>query len=196
LDPKLLAEAVTVLKNMPRTGWLQRGVPPSEAETIAEHTFEVVSILTMISTVSGADAEKMLVMGIIHDWGESVTGDIPRSLTERLGREAKSRAEKEVVGELSVLSGFKQLREVFEEYEERGTREAIYVKLADLLATLRQARSYAARGFRVMDIADTCARELEALLAGVGEEGVRVLVSKLSEAEGAASRPNTAPADA
>ena len=114
MDPKLLAEAVTVLKNMPRTGWLQRGVPPSEAETIAEHTFEVVSILTMISTVSGADAEKMLVMGIIHDWGESVTGDIPRSLTERLGREAKSRAEKEVVGELSVLSGFKQLREVFE----------------------------------------------------------------------------------
>ncbi len=196
MDPRLLADAVKVLKNMPRTGWLQRGVPPSEAETIAEHTFEVVSILVMISTVTKADSERMLVMGIIHDWGESVTGDIPRSLTERLGRETKSKAEKEVVSELSMLSGFKQLEEIFGEYEARSTREAVYVKVADLLSTLRQAWSYSARGFPVKDIADTCSRELEGLLVTVEEDGVRNIISELSKPSRITTRPRTAPADA
>ncbi len=165
MDLKRLLEKASVLKNIPRTGWLQRGVPHSEAETIAEHTFEVTSILTIIGiAVQGLNNEKMLFMGTVHDWGESVSGDMPRSLTKRIGKDMKSRTEIEIIREMSKESGLEELEDIFREYEERRTDEARLVKFADLLSTLRQAEAYVDRGFHTEDIASSCERELEEII--------------------------------
>jgi putative hydrolase of HD superfamily len=87
MDHKKLLEKAAVLKNIPRTGWLQRGVPPSDAETIAEHTFEVTAILTIIGlAVQGLNKDRLLLMGAVHD-GRVGFRDIPRSLTSRIGRD-------------------------------------------------------------------------------------------------------------
>jgi len=166
MDHKKLLEKAAVLKNIPRTGWLQRGVPPSDAETIAEHTFEVTSILTIIGiAVQGLNKDRLLFMGAVHDWGESVSGDMPRSLTSRIGKDMKSRTEIEIIKEMAEESGLEELEGIFREYEERKTDEAKLVKFADLLSTLRQAKAYAERGFRTEDIVASCEQELEGVMA-------------------------------
>lgn len=181
MDPKVLTDTVRILKNIPRTGWLQRGIPPSIAETVAEHSFEVASILAVIAMEvgEGMDKERMLVIGIVHDWGEAVAGDIPRSLTRRLGRDTKSRAERKIMSELAVASGFRNLSEIFEEYEERRSKEAVIAKIADLISTWRQACTYADRGYNVEDMVVSCREELEELMGKVKDEKVIKVVKKL-----------------
>lgn len=181
MDPKSLIDSAAVLKNMPRTGWLQRGVPSSEAETIAEHTYEVVSIIAAICMTygKGLDMKRMLLMGIIHDWGEAVTGDIPRGLTSRIGKDVKSRVDTDVIMELAAKSGIKSLNSLFEEYEKRETLESILVKFADLLSTLRQSIAYKSRGFNVEDIANSCSAELNALMEKIENDELKELVKKI-----------------
>jgi putative hydrolase of HD superfamily len=181
LDPKVLTDTARILKNIPRTGWLQRGIPHSIAETVAEHSFEVASILAVIAMEAGEslDKERMLVMGIVHDWGEAVAGDIPRSLTRRLGKDTKRRAEKKIMHELAVASGFHNLSEVFKEYEERKSNEAIIAKIADLISTWRQACAYSDRGYNVEDIVVSCREDLEELTGKIKDQKVLKVVKKL-----------------
>ena len=181
MDPKILTDNATILKNIPRTGWLQRGVPPAVAETVAEHSFEVASILAIIAMESGSglNKEKLLLMGTIHDWGEAVAGDIPRSLTTRLGKGTKSRAEREIMNELSDASGIANLAKIFEEYEERRTDEAVIAKIADVLSTQRQAAAYAQSGYLVQDILDGCKEELDGLIGRIKDRKILGIFDKL-----------------
>ncbi len=182
MKPRILTDNVLILKNIPRTGWLQRGIPPSVAETVAEHSFEVASILAVVSLQDWGklDSEKMLLMGILHDWGEAVAGDMPRSLTKRLGKGAKSEAETKIMGELAEASGFGVISALFKEYEERRTPEAVVVKIADILSTLKQARAYLARGYKVEDIEKGCVEELDELMAKVRDKCLKEFLQSLA----------------
>lgn len=182
LKPEILANSVSTLKNIPRTGWLQCGVPLCEAETVAEHTFEVASILAIFSFVmeKKVDKEKMLVMGIIHDLAESEIGDIPRSLADRIGGEVKRKTEMEIIKSLSNSSGLRRLNEVFEEYERRDSQEALLVKAADLLSTIRQATIYSKRGIDVSEIIKSYKDELSRLLRKLDDKNIDAIVDALS----------------
>ena len=182
LKPEILANSMSALKNIPRTGWLQCGVPLCEAETVAEHTFEVTSILAIFSFVieKSVDKEKMFVMGIIHDLAESEIGDIPRSLTARIGGEAKHQIEVEIMKSLSNSSGFRRLNEIFEEYERRDSKESLLVKTADLLSTIRQAAIYSKRGTNVSVIIESYKDELSRLLRKLDDKNINAIVDALS----------------
>ncbi|MDH5811056.1 MAG: HD family hydrolase [Candidatus Methanomethylicaceae archaeon] len=182
MDTKVVTETVRILKNIPRTGWLQRGIPPSIAETVAEHSFEVSSILATVAMHAGdiLDNKKLLLMGIIHDWGESVAGDIPRSLTRKIGKETKKVTEKRIMQELSSISGFPELFKLFEEYDEQRTQESIVTKAADLIATLRQALEYAKMNYRVDDIIDSCQKELDEIMKGIKDESIISILRSLT----------------
>jgi len=181
MNPRILTDNALILKNIPRTGWLQRGIPPSVAETVAEHSFEVASILAIVAMEGSGklDLERMLLMGIIHGGGEAVAGDMPRSLTKRLARGAKSEAETKIMGELAEASGFHSVTALFDEYEERRTPEAVVTKIADILSTLRQAKAYRARGYRVGDIESGCVEELGGLMEKVGDRRLREFLQSL-----------------
>ncbi|MCX8181954.1 MAG: HD family hydrolase [Candidatus Methanomethyliaceae archaeon] len=182
MDTKVVAETVRILKNIPRTGWLQRGIPPSIAETVAEHSFEVTSILATVVMHAGdvLNNKKLLLMGIIHDWGESVAGDIPRSLTKKIGKEMKKVTETRIMQELSSISGFPELFKLFEEYEEQSTQESIVTKAADLIATLRQALEYAEMNYRVEDIIDSCQKELAEIMKEIKDESIVNILRSLT----------------
>jgi putative hydrolase of HD superfamily len=181
MDPRVLTDNAGILKNIPRTGWLQRGIPPSVAETVAEHTFEVAAILAVVAMEAEGrlDTEKLLLMGILHDWGEAIAGDIPRSLAKRLGKGAKSEAETKIMVELAEASGFGSVRTIFEEYEGRKSPEAMVAKIADVLSTLRQARTYLARGYRVEDIEAGCVEELAELMGRIRDRRLRAFLGSL-----------------
>jgi putative hydrolase of HD superfamily len=141
----------------------------------------VASILAVVAMGAEGrlDTEKLLLMGILHDWGEAVAGDIPRSLTKRLGKKAKSEAETKIMGELAEASGFGGVRALFEEYEGRRSPEAVVAKVADVLSTLRQARAYLARGYRVEDIEAGCVEELAELMERVADKHLKAVLESL-----------------
>ena len=68
------------LGDLPRTGWLLRGVRP--CESIAEHSYGVALTVMLIVDALRAegvaiDGEKALRMALVHDAPEAKTGDVP-----------------------------------------------------------------------------------------------------------------------
>ncbi|MDI9644026.1 MAG: HD family hydrolase [Candidatus Verstraetearchaeota archaeon] len=182
METKRILHIFSVLENIPRTGWLQRGVPRFEAETIAGHTFKVTAILSLItlrlsSKEDKVDGKKMILMGMIHDLAEAISGDMPKNLSKVLGQEEKERIEFELLRDIGER--WDGLLELFSEYISRKTIEAKIVKLADLLATLRQAEEYRKRGFEVSDILDSCESEVGKLIDEIHDAEISDLLREV-----------------
>ncbi|MEM4579151.1 MAG: HD domain-containing protein, partial [Thermosphaera sp.] len=76
----LKISSISNIRHIPRTGWVLRGVPPSIAETISDHIVLVMLVSLKITEKlleSGynLDIAKVLIMGLLHDLPETVTGD-------------------------------------------------------------------------------------------------------------------------
>lgn len=75
--------AIGRLKRLPRTGWLDRGVPPETTESVADHTFRVALLAWMVATdrpfdtVGGlpVDPGRVLLIALAHDLPEAFAGD-------------------------------------------------------------------------------------------------------------------------
>ncbi len=78
------------LSELPRTGWLLRGVRP--CESIADHSLGVALVAMMLTDAMRAegqsvDGERVLRMAVLHDAPEAKTGDVPMpSKTPELSR--------------------------------------------------------------------------------------------------------------
>jgi putative hydrolases of HD superfamily len=73
-------DALDPLGDLPRTGWVVRGVVP--CESIAAHTTAVALLVAMIVDALRADGtaidgERALRMALVHDAPEAKTGDVP-----------------------------------------------------------------------------------------------------------------------
>jgi len=175
------------LKNLPRTGWLKRGVPVAAVETIAEH-IALTSLISLImsgrakSRGVSMDFEKVIKMALIHDIAEALTTDVDRDLARLL----ESRGVRKE--ELSVSVGRSLLRdligeeglELLLEYMELRSAEAKMVKAADLIERLIQAMLYAERyaGVKVDDLVSESLgsiAELSRELGGLLEEWLNEL---------------------
>src|SRR6185437_2628329 len=101
---KILAtlDALDPLGDLPRTGWVVRGVVP--CESIAAHTCAVAILVAMIvdelrAAGTAIDGERALRMALVHDAPEAKTGDVPMphktpAMTAALGElEARLAAE-------------------------------------------------------------------------------------------------------
>ena len=68
------------MSDLPRTGWLLRGVRP--CESIADHSYGVaVTVMLLCDALRAAgvevDGERALRLALVHDVPEAKTGDIP-----------------------------------------------------------------------------------------------------------------------
>jgi putative hydrolase of HD superfamily len=68
------------LGDLPRTGWVIRGLVP--AESLAAHSFAVTTLVALLRDAVRADGmevdgEQALRMALVHDAPEAKTGDIP-----------------------------------------------------------------------------------------------------------------------
>ncbi len=159
---------------MPRTGWLDRGIPPQETESVADHSL-AVSLLAWACAVerqaqgAALDPARVALLALIHDLPEAVTGDIPpydpTALSTRTGAEerrtfldrrhirddkaasAKRFAEDAAMHELlDALPTSVQvpLTALWNELRQGATPEARFVKQVDRLETFLQSRAYLA----------------------------------------------------
>ena len=162
-----LMAAVSRLKRTPRTGWLHRGVPHGEAESVADHGYGV-ALLAWLTTADepGLDRDRVLKLALIHDLAEAITGDLTpyngdqippgddaaaflnrRHLPDETRRAAKAKAEQRAMEALTkelpeALRN--ELLTLWREYSERATPEARFVKEVDRLEAFLQSRAYLA----------------------------------------------------
>lgn len=155
------------LKRTKRTGWLDRGIPRGETESVADHTLMTALIAWFMALDNPElDADRVLKLAVVHDLAEAIVGDrppyepheIPKDDPEALraffsvrriaspeAQAAKHHAEleaaKEIFGHLPETIR-DEVRSVWEEYEARSTPEARFVKDVDRLEAFLQARAY------------------------------------------------------
>ena len=164
-----LGRALRGVVSLARTGWMLRGVPPGEAETVASHSYAAAIIAFELAVEAGrrgfrVNPYKAASLALIHDLAEGVIGDISR----RAGiGEAKRRAEEEAFKALEV-SG--EARKLFMEFEEGSTMESRIARMAELLATYWMALIYSCRGYDVMEIGESSWREALELASREGME--------------------------
>jgi putative hydrolases of HD superfamily len=155
------------LKRTVRTGWVDRGIPAEQAESVADHSFRVALLSWLASARTELDRDRILKLALIHDLAEAITGDLtPYDLADvvvpdddaRIAflnrrhlasadraaakRAAEAAANLEISRELPK-SLRTEIRSLWQELEERATPEAMFVKQVDKLETYLQSLEYA-----------------------------------------------------
>lgn len=132
------------LADLPRTGWLLRGVP--SPESIADHSYGV-AVVTMLlvdavrATGESIDGERALRMALLHDAAEARTGDVPMpNKTPELSA-ALEKVEETIVAGLLPPPHLEQWREA----EAGKTLEARIVKAADKIQMMVKVLVYEER---------------------------------------------------
>ena len=141
---------IATLKLLPRTGWLQRGVP--NVESVAEHTFGVAALALLIGdTIDGLDRGKLLAIAMLHDLAEALLSDLPASAKRFIGAAHKHAAERSALEEmLAKLPNRAEYLALWDEYARGCSREARLVKGIDRIEMLAQALDYERAGNRAM----------------------------------------------
>jgi putative hydrolase of HD superfamily len=167
LSPELI-EALVRLKEVPRTGWLDRGIPADVTESVADHSFGV-ALLAWLLAPDDLDRARVVELSLIHDLAEAAVGDATpydRELLHTLDpdtranwlnqrhvrseeqRAAKYAAEDAAIRELAATvpeDMRERLLSRWAELRERSTPEATFVKQMDILETVLQSRRYRER---------------------------------------------------
>ncbi|CAI8241889.1 MAG: Uncharacterised protein [Methanobacteriota archaeon] len=126
------------LKEIDRAGWINSGL--KSVESVASHSWGV-SYLALLLCPKDYDRNKVLSMCIIHDLGEAIIGDITPD--DNISKEEKYELEFSAIKELTKSSEIKtELVDLWLEYENKSTPEALFVKACDSLDMALQASIY------------------------------------------------------
>ena len=116
-----------VLKRNTRHAWAVDG----RRESVAEHSWRLaVMALLCRDEFPGLDMEKVLVMCLIHDWGEAVTGDIPAFRKTEADEQVEAAALRGLLTELPEAQR-RELQALFDEMEAMESGEARLFKALD-----------------------------------------------------------------
>ncbi len=134
------------LKNMIRTGWTDWNVQRDRIESVAEHIFGVQMFAIAMKSEYQYDVDimKVVFMLAVHELGETLIGDITQF---QISEEEKEKIEHEAVHK--VLNGLldgDQIEELFLEFDERKTPEAIFAYQCDKLECDIQCKLYDEEG--------------------------------------------------
>lgn len=154
------------LKRLPRTGWLDRGLPPAEAESVAAHLHRTALLAWLAAADDPAlDRDRVLKLALIHDLAEAITGDPAPYRPEEIPSEQAARraffsvrhlrppadAERKRAAEDAAFAAMTrdvpaasrdELAALWADYEAQASPEARFVKEADRLEAFLQAREY------------------------------------------------------
>ncbi len=134
------------MKELPRTGWVESGIP--EPESVAEHSFRTAVLAMLLADLQGLDSGKAVKMALLHDLAEAVTGDLTPGEKRRRGLAYQAEEEKAIDRLLSRLPGdvATSYRALWDELREASSSEAELVARADKVEMLLQASEYEGKG--------------------------------------------------
>lgn len=111
------------------------------SDNIATHSFRVAFIGFILAKMEGADWQKVVMMCLLHDTGESRTND-HNWIHKRYVSEDEGQVRQEQLGSFP----FPEFADLSREYVERKTKEAIVAKDADVLDQVLLLREYEWQG--------------------------------------------------
>lgn len=127
-----------ILNLTPRSGLRHLG---GYRQSIAEHTHRMIFVALVLAELekdkNRIDLEKLIIMVMIHDFAEARALDLDW-ISQRYNVSDEERAINDAVKNLSFGEKFSEL---YREYKDRKTKEAVLAKEADhleLLLTLRE----------------------------------------------------------
>ena len=134
-----LVKAAGKLKRIKRQGWLDVGIPPERAESVADHSFRTALLVAFVSEPD-INMARALKMALVHDLGEFEVGDLtPRSKVPR-----KKKHEMEEKAIMGLENG--EVLALWREFEEGKSPEARAVREADRYEMVIQAMEYVLAG--------------------------------------------------
>jgi putative hydrolase of HD superfamily len=129
------------LKRTKRMGWVGKGIPDSES--VADHSLSVATLSMILAPELDVDRDKLIKMALIHDIGESIIGDVqwytPGKGIDREVLAKKEKDEGEAVRKILETLGDEEYLILWEEMEEKKTREAKIHKEIDRIDLALQA---------------------------------------------------------
>ncbi|KXB06428.1 hypothetical protein AKJ53_00395 [candidate division MSBL1 archaeon SCGC-AAA382F02] len=138
-----LLKRINDLKRTPRMGWIESGIEASEAEDVAQHSFETAAITLLLSNSlkENLDNDRALKMAVVHDWAEAITGDFSQEISSELGFGIKEKIEEGAIENLlkENIPNREEYLEIWKEYLELESRESKLVHIADRLSILFEA---------------------------------------------------------
>ena len=146
MDLLEFAKKVRELKDLKRTGWVQKGV--RDPESVADHSFMLAVLAYVYSKEQGLDVDKAVKMALLHDICEVYCGDIAdkiRDEDQSVPDSRKRELEREGLKKLISLlpdDFASEIYDLWEEFEKRETKEAKLVKDLDKLEMCLQAKDY------------------------------------------------------
>jgi putative hydrolase of HD superfamily len=141
------------LKHLLRTGWVNSSV--KAPETVASHMYRM-GIISMLVPDQGYNRERCIKMSIVHDIAESIVGDItPDDNVNDDDKYSQERAAMEKFKNI-LLEGLdfsipenqyfkehvQEMIDLWQEYEDLKTPEALLVKDIDRFDMILQATEY------------------------------------------------------
>lgn len=128
------------LKTTKRTGWVYNNV--KQPESVSDHMYRM-SILAFLVEDPTVDKNKCIKMSLVHDMAESIVGDIAPA--DGITKEDKYQREKSAMQHIQSLldkeNGL-EMYNLWEEYEEEKSKEALFVKDLDKFEMILQAFEY------------------------------------------------------
>lgn len=133
------------LKNLYRQGWLTHIIgldAENRVESVADHSWAVTILcMSIIQKYHlDLDLEKCMKIAIVHELGEIYAGDfIPNQVSKEEKHILEEKAVDSLLNEASFDNDFKEL---WLEYENQLSEEAVFVKQVDKLEPMLQAPAF------------------------------------------------------
>lgn len=138
-DIRDLHSLVLRLKKAQRRGWTERNL---DADSIADHSYGVIVIGWYLATKEKVDVGRVIEMLLVHDLVMAKMEDVtPSTGKYDEKRDMEEKAKHLVAEEIPEELRDKYL-ELFGEFNEGKTKEAIIAREADKLETLLQGEEY------------------------------------------------------
>jgi len=124
------------LKQLYRKGFLiePRNIEPEKCESVADHCFGLLALISFIMTgyKIELDWQKVMLMAIIHEFGEVYAGDItPKDGVSGEEKYALERISVRLI--LNEFPGGDELIDIWEEHEAQLTPESRFVRQLDII---------------------------------------------------------------
>lgn len=151
-----LSDNILLMKTLLRTGWIRAGVPKCEIESLADHSWGV-SILTLIFCIEEnhlrkvqnkgiLDIEKALALALLHDFPESESLDMDKSIHRLIDPERVddiiSDIENAAIRMIVSRSSPEVGRKILGVLSDKKSPEYQLVRIADQIDLILQAKHY------------------------------------------------------
>ena len=144
-------QKVLELKNIPRQGWKDK-LDMDNVESVADHSYSMSIMAMIISDLENYDSEKILKMVLLHDLAESKIGDFtPGQISKDEKEKIENQAFHEIIENLPTRIS-SEYAEIWKEYQNKSSKESLFVHQIDRLEMALQAKIYQKSGKTIEDI--------------------------------------------